>query len=50
MRGEGGRVLTLGSLEVNDGVVILEHVHFVNVLQLLHAYTGQEVGGTYRTS
>ena len=30
--------LTLRFPEVDNGVVILEHVHLINVLQLLHAF------------
>jgi hypothetical protein len=32
----------LGSLEVNDGVVVFEHVDFVNILKGLHAYICNE--------
>jgi hypothetical protein len=31
-------ILTLWLPEVDDRVVVLEHVHFVDVLQLLHSY------------
>lgn len=30
--------LTLWLPEVDDCVVVLEHVHFIDVLQLLHSY------------
>ncbi len=33
----GKCILTEGFLEVNDVVVILEHVHFIDVLEGLHA-------------
>ena len=47
-------MLTQGLLEVNDMVVILEHVHLVDVLEGLHAYGESQlrngVAITYRTS
>ena len=30
--------LTLWSLEMDDGVVVLEHVDLLDILELLHAY------------
>ena len=30
--------LTLWFLEMNDGVVVLEHVELIDILKLLHAY------------
>ena len=37
------KVLTLWSLQVDNCVVIFEHVDFINVLQLLHAYENYQM-------
>ena len=32
-------ILTLWSFEMNNGIVVFEHVHFFNITERLHAYT-----------
>ena len=35
--------LTLWSFEMNNGIVVFEHVHFFNITEWLHAYTPIQV-------
>jgi hypothetical protein len=43
-------VLTVGLLDVDDGVVILEEVDFLNVVEVLDTCRESAAKETYRTS